>query len=67
MNSKAKFAISAVIFGIIGAVYTFTPYKTLKNVFNLGFGLRHNDHVMIGTISIIIAVVSLYKIVRMKK
>ena len=67
MNQKTKFAVSTVIFGIIGAIYTFTPYKTLKNVLNLGFGLRHNDHVMIGIIALVTAVVSFYKIIRMKK
>ena len=67
MNQKTKFAVSTVIFGIIGAIYTFTPYKTLKNVLNLGFGLRHNDQVMIGIIALVTAVVSFYKIIRMKK
>lgn len=67
MKQKTKFLISSFVFGLIGAVYTFTPYKTLKNVFKLGFGLRHNDHVMIGTIALIIAVVSLYKVLRMRK
>ena len=67
MKTKTKFLISAIVFGVVGLVYTFTPYKTLKNILNLGFGLRHNDHVMIGTIALIIAVASLYKIIRMKK
>ena len=64
MKQKSKYLLSLVVFGAIGAVYTFTPYKTLKNVLGIGFGIRHNDHVMIGTISLIIAVVSLYKIIR---
>ena len=67
MKQKTKFLITAIVFGAIGSLYTFTPYKTLKNILNLGFGLRHNDHVMIGTIALIIAVVSFYKILRMKK
>ena len=67
MKEKTKFLISALFFGIIGSVYLFTPYKTLKNILKLGFGLRHNDHVMVGTIALIIAVVSLYKVVRMKR
>ena len=67
IKSKTGFLISFVVFGIIGAVYTFVPYKILKNVLNLGFGLRHNDHVMAGTIAIIIAVVSLYRIIRINK
>lgn len=67
MNQKTKFVVSAVISGIIGAIYTFTPYKTLKNVLNIGLGLRHNDHVMIGIIALIIAVVSFYRIIRTKK
>ena len=67
MSAKTKFSISAIVFGIIGSVFMFTPYKILKNVLHLGFGLRHNDHVMIGTLGLIIAIVSLYKIIRMKK
>ena len=67
MSAKNKFVVSIIIFGVIGSLYTFTPYKILKNILNLGFGLRHNDHVMIGTLALIIAVVSLYKIIRMKK
>ena len=67
MKQKIKFIISTIVFGAFGALYTFTPYKILKNILNLGFGLRHNDHVMIGTIALIIAVVSFYKILRMKK
>ena len=67
MSAKNKFVVSIVIFGIIGSLYIFTPYKILKNTLNIGLGLRHNDHVMIGTLALIIAVVSLYKIIRMKK
>ena len=67
MKQKTKFLLSFIIFGIIGSILTFTPYKILKNTLNLGFGLRHNDHVMIGTIALIVAVVSLYKVIRMKK
>ena len=66
MNQKTKFSISAIVFGAIGSIFMFTPYKILKNALHLGFGLRHNDHVMIGTIGLIIAIVSLYKIVRMR-
>ena len=67
MKEKTKFLISALFFGIIGSVYIFTPYKVLKNMLKLGFGLRHNDQVMVGTIALIIAVVSLYKVVRIKR
>ena len=67
MSTKIKFALSAIIFGAIGALFTFTSYKTLKNSLGLGFGLRHNDHVMIGIIALIIAIVSLYRILRNKK
>ena len=67
MKPRAKFIISAIAFGAIGALYTFTPYKTMKNILNLGFGLRHNDHVMIGITALIIAIVSFYKILRMNR
>ena len=67
MKQKTKFSISAIVFGLIGSVFMFTPYKILKNTLNLGFGLRHNDHVMVGTIALIIAIISLYKIIRMKR
>lgn len=66
MNNK-KFLASFIIFGAAGALYTFTPYKTIKNVLGIGFGLRHNDHVMIGTIALIIGVVSLYAFIRRNK
>ena len=61
MKQKTKFLISFFVFGAIGALYTFTPLKIIRKL-NLGFNLRHNDHVMIGTIALIIAIVSLYKI-----
>ena len=61
MNEKTKFLVSFIIFVLIGALYTFAPYKTIKNILGIGFGLRHNDHVMIGTIALIIGIVSLYK------
>ena len=67
MKQKTKFIISAIVFGAIGALYTFTPYKILKNILNLGFGLRHNDYVMIGIIALVIGVVSFYKILRMNR
>ena len=67
MNTKAKFLISAIVFGIIGSIFMFTPYKILKNTLHLGFGLRHNEHVMIGTICLIIAIVSFYRIIRIKE
>ena len=67
INTKTKFSISAVAFGIVGSVFMFTPYKILKNVLHLGLGLRHNDHVMIGTIALIVGVVSLYRIIRTKR
>ena len=67
MNRKTRFLLSAIVFGTIGALFAFTPYKILKNTLNLGLGLRHNDHVMTGTIGLIIAVVSIYKIFRMEK
>lgn len=67
MKQKTKYLLSFIVFGAIGAVYTFIPYKTLKNVLGIGFGIRHNDHVMIGTLSLIIAVVSLYAIIRTRR
>ena len=59
--------MSAIVFGIIGSIFMFTPYKILKNTLHLGFGLRHNEYVMIGTICVIIAIVSLYKVIRIKE
>ncbi len=64
MKTKIKYLIASIIFGVVGILYTFTPYKKIKGVLGIGFGLRHNDHVIIGTIALIIAVVSLYKIFR---
>ena len=63
---KTKFALLFVIFGIIGSIYTFIPYKTINDVFSIGLGLRHNTHVLIGAIALIVAIASLYKVIRMK-
>lgn len=60
MRTKTKFLLTSIVTGVIGAVYTFADYKVLKNTLKLGFGLRHNDHVMIGIIGLTVAVVSLY-------
>jgi len=57
---KNKFLISSIVFSIIGIIYTFLPYKLLTKTLNLGFNLRHNDHIMIGTIALTIAVTSIY-------
>ena len=82
MKTKIKFAISAVIFGAIGSFYLFVPYKIVKTIPMLALPikprhlpdgtltwniLRHNDHVMIGTIGLVIAIVSVYAIIRNKK
>ena len=60
MNKKL---IAAVVLGIVGVVFTFVPYRTLTKTMHLGFGLRHNDHVMIGIIALTIAVVAVYALV----
>ena len=46
-ENKNKIFLSAIVFGIIGSIYMFTPYKTLKNILHLGFELRHNDYVYV--------------------
>ena len=61
-NGK-KFLIATIAFTIIGSIYTFLNYKTIKAI---GFGLQHNDHIMIGTLSLTIAVVALYKFLYQK-
>ncbi len=57
------FFISSIILSIIGVIYTFLNYKTIK-ILKIGFGLRHNDHVMIGIIALTIAIVSFYRYLR---
>ncbi|MBI2139740.1 hypothetical protein HYU14_02360 [Candidatus Woesearchaeota archaeon] len=50
-----------LILAALAFVYLTLPYKTVKNILGIGLGLRHNDHVMIGTIALIIAVVGVYR------
>ena len=66
MKEKTKLLAVVIFFGIFGSIFMFTPYKILKNTLMLGFGLRHNDHVMIGTIALITSIVSVYKMIRSK-
>lgn len=50
-----------IIFGLIGSLYTFGKYKFIKLTLGIGLGLRHNDHVMIGILSLCVGVVALYR------
>ncbi|HLD33332.1 MAG TPA: hypothetical protein VJB66_01305 [Candidatus Nanoarchaeia archaeon] len=63
MNKKL---ITAIVLGIVGIVFTFTPYKMLTRTLHLGLGLRHNDHIMIGIIALTIAVVAVYALINRK-
>ena len=67
MNTQTKFLIASVITGAVGALYTFGSYNLVKKTLKLGFGLRHNDHVMIGTLALTIAAAALYTYVMRKK
>ena len=58
---KIFFLITSIILGVIGIIYTFLNYKTIKFILKIGLGLNHNDHVMIGIVTLIIALVSFYK------
>ncbi len=56
--------ILILIFAIIGIIYTFVPNET---IISLGIGiLRHNDRVLIGSISLIIAAVLIFRSLRKK-
>ncbi|MBI4154552.1 hypothetical protein HY498_00500 [Candidatus Woesearchaeota archaeon] len=46
---------------IIGSFYHFVPNNTLRN-YGLTLGLGHNAHVLIGSIFLIIAFVSFYRL-----
>ena len=67
MKEKLKFGIIAGLFGLIGSVYTFPQYKFLTETLKLGFGLTHNDHVIIGSAGLTIAIVAVYKLVTLYK
>jgi|ETNmetMinimDraft_2_1059921.scaffolds.fasta_scaffold68537_2 hypothetical protein len=58
---KYKFLLVGIIFGLIGSLYTFGKYKFIKLTLGIGLGLRHNDHVMMGIISLCVGVVALYR------
>lgn len=66
-KSNKFFLMSFVIFAIIGIIYTFLDYKTIKLILKIGLGLSHNNHVMIGTIALTIAIISFYRYLRNKK
>ena len=61
-SNNKLFSIIFAVTAIIGLLYLFIPYKILKNSLNLALGLGHNDHVMIGAVSITLAVSCLYKL-----
>ncbi|MAE49402.1 hypothetical protein CMI48_01095 [Candidatus Pacearchaeota archaeon] len=67
MNQKTTFTLTAIIFGIMGSVYTFPQYKFLTQTLKLGFGLSHNDHVIIGAAGLTIALVAVYKLITLIK
>ena len=67
MSTRTKFLITSIIAGALGALYTFGSYNLIKKTLNISFGLRHNDHVMIGTLAITIAAASLYTFFMRKK
>jgi len=46
---------------IIGSFYHFIPYNTLRS-YNLALSLGHNAHVIIGSIFLILAFVSFYRL-----
>ncbi|MBI2576544.1 hypothetical protein HYV84_04985 [Candidatus Woesearchaeota archaeon] len=62
MNPKIRDWVVLIVFGIAGSFYMFLPAKMVKSL-GLTLGLRHNDHVMIGIIALILAVAALYGIV----
>lgn len=73
--SRTKWIFIALITGIIGLFYQFTPRNTIKSIsefliFNitiLGYKIRHNDIILVSTLFLIIFSVSLYKIYKLKK
>ncbi len=66
MNRKSNFILLAVISGFVGFLYTFGGYTLIKKTLHIGFGLRNNDHVLIGTITLTIALASLYAALKKK-
>ncbi len=57
-----KEIVVGIITLIFGSIFHFIPNNTLRS-YNLTFGLEHNSHVIIGSILLIIAFVSFYRIV----
>lgn len=58
--------LTAIAAGILGVLYTFGRYELIKKTLHIGFGLRHNDHVMIGTVCLTIAVAAVCAALRKK-
>ncbi len=61
MNTK-KAIWCLVIGAILALIFLFLPPKLIIS-WGLGIG-RHNDRVMLGTIGLVVAVVSAYRLVR---
>ena len=57
-----KELIIGIIALIFGSIFHFIPNNTLR-AYNLTLGLEHNSHMIIGSILLIIAFVSFYRIV----
>lgn len=61
MSKSAVWSVIVVFFfGIIGSILTFLPPRLIASSL-IGFG-RHNDRVLIGILSLIIAAVGVYKL-----
>ena len=59
-----KYVVMLIVGLLLAIIFLFLPPKM---IISWGFGfIRHNDRVMIGTIGLIVAVVSGYRLIKIK-
>ena len=56
-----KFSLIGVVGVVIGILFLFPTREYLKS-HQFNFGLSYNDHVLIGTLGFIVAIVAAYKL-----
>lgn len=63
---QRKFTIIAVV-GLIGGGAFLFPTRAMLKDYHMTLGLSYNNHILIGTLAFITAVVAMYKLMLTKK
>ena len=62
MKAWEKWLILGLVTTILGGFYLFV-HPVQVQALGLGFGLRHNDRVLVGALSFLLGIVSFYKMI----